>query len=45
VGPFSAHDIEVRNEIVTYKGRTYPLQPVVFGVDIVEDEMGISDNH
>ena len=45
VGPFSAHDIEVRNEIITYKGRTYPLQPVVFGVDILDDEMGVADNH
>ena len=45
VGPFSSYDIEVRNESVTYKGRTYPVQPVIYGVDIVEEDLMTMNNH
>jgi len=45
VGPFSAYDIEVKNMAVTYKGRQYPNQPVIYGVDIVEEELGVMNNH
>jgi hypothetical protein len=41
-GPFSARDIEVREEVVTYKGRTYPRQPVVFGLDVIEEGFGFT---
>jgi len=44
-GPFSSRDIEVREEVVTYKGRTYPKQPVVFGMDVIEESMGITDDY
>ena len=42
-GPFSSRDIEVREEVVTYKGRTYPRQPVIYGVDVVEESLGFTD--
>jgi adenosyl cobinamide kinase/adenosyl cobinamide phosphate guanylyltransferase len=45
VGPFSTYDIEVRNEAVTYKGRAYPVQPVIYGVDIVEEDLMTMNNH
>ena len=41
-GPFSARDIEVREEVVTYKGRTYPRQPIVFGLDVIEEGFGFT---
>lgn len=44
-GPFSTRDIEVRTEAVTYKGRAYALQPVIFGVDVVEDALQFSDDY
>ena len=43
-GPFSARDIEVRDEVVTYKGRTYPRQPVVFGLDVIEEGIGFTND-
>ena len=45
VGPFSSYDIEVRNESVSYRGRQYPKQPVIFGVDLKEDELVTGNNH
>lgn len=45
VGPFSSYDIEVRNESVSYRGRQYPTQPVIFGVDLKEDELMTGNNH
>ena len=44
-GPFSSRDIEVREEVVTYKGRTYPRQPVIYGVDVVEESLGFTDDY
>lgn len=44
-GPFSTRDIEVRNEAVTYKGRAYAIQPIVFGIDVVEDALQLSDDY
>jgi hypothetical protein len=44
-GPFSSRDIEVREEVVTYKGRTYPKQPVIYGVDVVEESLGFTDDY
>jgi hypothetical protein len=44
-GPFSSRDIEVREEVVTYKGRTYPRQPVIYGLDVVEESLGFTDDY
>ena len=44
-GPFSSRDIEVREESITYKDRVYPKQPVVFGLDIVEENFGFTDDY
>ena len=44
-GPFSSRDIEVRDEVVEYKGRTYPKQPVIYGVDVVEESLGFTDDY
>jgi len=44
-GPFSSREIEVREEVVTYKGRTYPKQPVVFGMDVIEEGLEFTDNY
>jgi phage/plasmid-associated DNA primase len=38
-GPFSSYKIEVRNESVSYRGRQYPLQPVIFGLDLIEEQL------
>ena len=42
-GPFSARDIEVRSEAVTYKGRAYATQPVIYGLDVVEETLQFGD--
>ena len=36
-GPFSSREIEVRSEARTYKGRAYPAQPIIFGLDIKDE--------
>jgi hypothetical protein len=43
-GPFSSKGLEVRSEAKIYKGRAYPAQPIIYGVDIVEDTMQFSDD-
>jgi len=45
VGPFSSRDIEVREEVVKYKGRTYPKQPVIFGLDVIEESIGFTEDY
>jgi len=44
-GPFSSRDIEVREEVVTYNGRTYPRQPVIYGLDVVDESLGFTDDY
>lgn len=44
-GPFSARDIEVRSEAITYKGRGYANQPVIFGVDVVEETIQFGEDY
>jgi hypothetical protein len=44
-GPFSSREIEVREEVVTYNGRTYPRQPVVYGLDVVDESLGFTDDY
>lgn len=36
-GPFSQKELEVRTEAVTYKGRSYANQPIIYGVDVVQE--------
>lgn len=43
-GPFSTRKLDVRTEAKVYKGRAYPAQPVIFGLDIIEDTMQFSDD-
>jgi hypothetical protein len=44
-GPFSSRDIEVREEVVTYNGRTYPKQPVIYGIDVVDESLGFTEDY
>lgn len=44
-GPFSSRQLEVVTEARTYKGRAYPPQPVIIGVDIVEDTIQFSEDY
>lgn len=43
-GPFSNRKIHVRTEARSYKGRAYPAQPFVYGVDVVIDSLQASDD-
>lgn len=43
-GPFSVRDIEVRTETVKYKGRLYKNQPIIFGLDITNDDLTFTDD-
>jgi len=43
-GPFSSRNLEVKTEAVKYKGRQFPAQPVIYGVDIVEDTLEFSND-
>jgi len=45
LGPFSSRDIEVITEAKTYKGRVYMAQPMIYGVDVVEETIEYSDDH
>ena len=38
-GPFSAREIEVRNDTCTYNGTAYTTQSVIYGLDIVAGEL------
>jgi phage/plasmid-associated DNA primase len=42
-GPFGSRDIEVRNESKIYKGRVYPTQPFIFGLDIIDEGIQMND--
>ena len=44
-GPFSSRELEVREEVVTYNGRTYPRQPVIYGIDVIDDSLGFTDDY
>lgn len=43
-GPFSSREIEVRNETVKYKGRLYKHQPIIYGLDVVNDDLTFTDD-
>ena len=42
-GPFSSRELEVRNVEVQYRGRMYASQPIIYGVDIVQENIEISN--
>ena len=44
-GPFSSRGIEVRTEAMTYKGRAFPAQPMIFGVDVIEETLQFGDEY
>ncbi len=43
VGPFSSKEIEVRSTSVQYRGRMYASQPIIYGVDIIQENIEISN--
>jgi phage/plasmid-associated DNA primase len=43
-GPFSSRDIEVRNEMVVYRDIPYPIQPIIYGLDLVNDTLAFNTN-
>ena len=44
-GPFSSREIEVRVETVKYKGRVCKNQPIIYGLDIVTDDLTYTDDN
>lgn len=42
-GPFSSRDLEVRSADVQYRGRMYATQPVIYGLDIIQENVEISN--
>ena len=44
-GPFSSRGLEVRREALTYKGRAYPKQEFIYGIDIIEDTIQFGDDY
>jgi hypothetical protein len=45
VGPFSQREIEVREVTLTYKGRNYPRQAFIFGLDIVNEDITFGNEY
>jgi len=42
---FGENDIEIREEIVTYKGKKYKKQPIIYGLDVYVDEEEVPDEY
>jgi regulator of replication initiation timing len=42
---FISKDIEVREDEVTYKGRVYPTQSIIYGLDIAEKSLYFGDDY
>lgn len=42
-GPFSSRELEVRSSEVQYRGRVYASQPIIYGVDIIQENVEISN--
>ncbi len=42
-GPFSSREIEVRSDVVNYRGKMYAQQPIIYGLDVVQDHNEISN--
>ena len=43
-GPFSSRDIEVRVETVKYNGKILKNQPIIYGLDLVTDDLTFTDD-
>jgi hypothetical protein len=44
-GPFSSRDLTVSTEAKTYKGRAYPAQPMIMGIDVVDEALQFTDDY
>lgn len=44
-GPFSSRDIVVKNQEVTYRDKKLMAQPIIFGLDIIQDSVQFSDDY
>jgi hypothetical protein len=44
-GPFGSKQLEVRTEARTYRGCVYPIQPVIFGVDVIEEGLQVNNDY
>jgi hypothetical protein len=44
-GPFSSRDLSVSTEARTYKGRAYPPQPMIMGIDVVDEALQFTDDY
>jgi hypothetical protein len=42
--PFSSRKLEVKTASLTYNGRVYGLQPFVYGLDVVDENLNMSDD-
>ncbi len=42
-GPFSSRELEVRSEAVTYRGKPYATQPVIYGIDLIQEISNVVD--
>lgn len=43
-GPFSSKNLEVRTEARTYRGRAYGAMPIIFGVEVIDEGLQITDD-
>jgi Family of unknown function (DUF5906) len=44
-GPFGSKQLEVRTEARTYRGCVYPVQPIIFGVDVIEEGLQVNNDY
>ena len=44
-GPFSSREVEVRNATVKYKGQILKNQPIIYGLDIVNEDLAFTDDN
>ena len=43
-GPFSSKNLEVRTEAKTYRGQVYPATAFIFGVEVVDEGLQLTDD-
>jgi len=43
-GPFSSKNLEVRTEARTYRGRAYGAMPIIFGVEVIDEGLQVTDD-
>ena len=44
-GPFSSREVEVRNTTVKYRGQLLKNQPIIYGLDIVSEDLAFTDDN